>query len=299
MKKLLQTMSLTALLLACLTGCGGGDEAPAPTVTPTPTPEVAAPAPTPDPGLEVLRVGMDLKFPPYSYMDDAGNPAGFEPTVAQAFADYLGMDVEIVNCDFGLLIGELEMGNVDVLIADMAATPERGVKVDFSIPYRYTNTLGLVNKTFAETHGITDEMPEADFFAIENARFVGLSGTKGVYYPQSMGVSITEVTEIGTGLIEVSSGMSDVLIASNEVYEFQAADPENTIVYAGIPAQDSSSFAVQKGDSEMLEQCNAFIATMYEEGGLYDQMAAEWDPIIAATMKNDSLGLDFITQPAG
>ncbi len=246
---------------------------------------------------DVLRVGMDLTFPPFSYLDDAGNPAGFEPLIAQAFGDYLGMEVEIVNTGFSMLIPALETGDVDILIADMSPTQERMEKADFSDAYRYTNTLALVNKDYATANGIDDTMAEADFFALEGTSFIGLSGTMGVYYPQTYGVAVTEVTEIGTGLVEVSSGMSDVLVASNEVHGFHAADPDNTIVYSGIDNQTASAFAVRKGDTEMLEKANNFIATMYEEGGLYDQIREEYDPIIAAFLSNDALGLEYIIQP--
>ncbi len=242
----------------------------------------------------VLRVGMDLTFPPYSYINDNGDAEGLEPIISEAFAAYLGMEVEIVNTAFSMLIPALETGDIDIIIADMSATEERMEKIDFSECYRYTHTLGLVNKDYALANSITDDMPEEEFFAISGTKFIGKSGTKGVYYPQSYGIEVTEVTEIGTGLMEVSSGMSHVLIASNEIHGFQAADPENTIVYGGILEMNGSSFGVRKGDTEMLEKANEFIATMYEEGGLYDQIRDEFDIIVGEALQNPELGLDYI-----
>lgn len=242
----------------------------------------------------VLRVGMDLSFAPFSYLDDDGNIAGLEPQIAEAFAEYLGMEVEIVNTDFSMLIPALETGDVDILIADMSKTDERAEKADFSQPYRYTYTLALVNKEYALENNITDEMSEEDFFAIEGMSFVGLTGTKGVYYPENYGITVTEVSEIGTGLMEVSNGTSDVLIASNEVHGFYAADPDNTIVYSGIEAQDGSCFVVAKGNDELIASANEFIDSMYAEDGLYDQIADEWDSIIAEFLQNEDLGLDYI-----
>ncbi len=295
MKKIIGLMMI-ALMLFAVTACTSTTEDTSSGSESNSSEVQEAEESTDDTG--VLKVGVDLKFPPFSFLDDNGDPAGFEVDIAEAFGEFLGREVEIVNTDFSLLIPALETGDVDVLIADMAATEERAQKVDFSDPYRYTYTLALVNKDFATAHNITDDMPEEDFFAIADAKFVGLSGTKGVYYPQNFGVNVTEVTEIGTGLIEVSNGIADVLIASNEVHGFHAADPENTVVYGGIKAQDGSNFAVRKGDAELLAKCNEFIATMYEEGGLYDQISAEYDPIIAEFLQNDELGLDYIVNPA-
>lgn len=246
---------------------------------------------------DILKVGMDLKFPPFSYMDNDGNAVGLEPTIAKAFAEYLGVEVEIVNVDFSMLIPALDTGDVDILIADMSKTEERAVKADFSNPYRYTYTLALVNKAFAEEHNITDDMPEEEFFAIPNAKFIGLSGTKGVFYPQKYGIDVKEVTEIGTGLVEISNGMSDVLVASNEVHGFHAADTKNTIVYSGIKNQDGSCFVVKKGNTALLEKANEFIATLYEKGGLYEQIKEEYDEIIGEFLQNKELGLDYIVNP--
>ncbi|MFI3208788.1 MAG: transporter substrate-binding domain-containing protein [Eubacteriales bacterium] len=280
MKKILAMIMITTLLSSLLIGCGSQSDDSASTDT------------------EVLRVGMDLTFPPFSYIDDNGDAAGLEPVIAEAFAEYLGMEVEIVNTDFSMLIPALETGDVDILIADMSETEERAEKADFSDPYRYTYTLALVNADYAAENNITDDMSEADFFALEGTNFVGLSGTKGVYYPANYGVEVTEVTEIGTGLVEVSNGMSDVLIASNEVHGFHAAYESSTIVYSGIKAQDASCFVVSKGDDDMMEKANAFIATMYEEGGLYDQIEEEFDAVVAEFLENDELGLDYIVMPA-
>lgn len=275
MKKILSLAISFCMLLLLLVGCGTDSDRK-----------------------DVLRVGMDLKFPPFSYIGDDGKPAGFEPTIAKAFADYLGKDVEIVDTDFSMLIPALDTGDVDILIADMSETDERAEKADFSDPYRYTYTLALVNKDFAQKNNITDDMSEQDFFAIKDARFVGLSGTKGVYYPQKYGINVTEVTEIGTGLTEVSNGTSDILVASNEVHGFHAADKEHTIVYSGINNQSASSFVVKKGNADLLNKSDEFIKTMYEDGGLYDRIRAEYDPIIANFLQNDELGLDYIVNPA-
>ncbi len=250
-------------------------------------------------GKEVLKVGMDLKFPPFSYVDGDGNPAGLEPVIAEAFATHLGMEVEIVNIDFSLLLAELETGNVDVLIADMSINDERLEKADFSDPYRYSQTLALVNKDFAQANNITDDMGAEEFFSVADSEFIGLAGTFGVTVPLSYGVEVTEVTEIGLGILEVANGTSTTLVASNEIHSFHAANPDTTVVYSGMGNISESCFVVKKGNADLLEKSNAFIESMYEDGGLYDEIAAEFDPIIAEFLENDELGLDYIVVRPG
>lgn len=287
-KKLIST-TLLATLLVGLVGCSSGSDSS--------SDNTANSSVSSESSEDVLRVGMDLKFPPFSYLDDNGEIAGFEPAIAEAFGEFMGMEVEIVNTNFSMLIPALDTGDVDILIADMSKNDERAEKADFSEPYRYTYTLALVNKEFAEANNITDDMPEEEFFNLADSKFIGLSGTMGVIYPQKYDVEVSEITEIGTGLIEVSSGLSNVLVASNEVHGFHAADEANTIVYGGIKEQIGSNFVVKKGNTELLEKSNEFIATMYEEGGLYDELKEEFDPIVAEFLQNDELGLDYITMP--
>ncbi len=249
---------------------------------------------------EVLRVGMDLTFPPYSYIGDDGEPTGLEPTIAAAFADYLGMELEIVNTDFSLLIPALQTGDVDILIPDMTRTAEREQQVDFSDGYRYTQSLALVNKEFAEANNITDDMPPEEFFHLTGSKFIGLAGTLGVLVPQQFGAEVVEITEIGTGILEVANGQSTALVASTEVLGFHAANPDTTILYSGIGNWMEACFVVNKGDTELLEKSNEFIATMYEEGGLFDQIREEFDEIISDYLQSEEVGLDYIVmRPEG
>ncbi len=245
---------------------------------------------------EVLRVGMDLKFPPFSYLDDNGDPVGLEPTIAEAFGEFLGMEVEIVNTDFSLLIPALQTGDVDILIPDMSYTEERAKQVDFSDAYRYTQSLALVNKDFATENNITDDMPPEEFFNLTGSKFIGLAGTFGVIVPEQFGAEVVEVTEIGTGILEVASGQSTALVASNEIHSFHAANPDTTVVYSGIGNWSGSCFVVKKGNTELLEKSNEFVASMYEEGGLFDQIREEWDAIMGDFLQNDELGLDYIVE---
>ncbi|MFA7109659.1 MAG: transporter substrate-binding domain-containing protein, partial [Sphaerochaetaceae bacterium] len=98
----------------------------------------------------VIKIGIDLKYPPFMYLNENGVPTGLEPDIARAFGEYLNMEVEIINTDFSMLIPSLETGEVDIVISDMSVTEERKQKVDFTDGYRYGKTTALVNKEFYE-----------------------------------------------------------------------------------------------------------------------------------------------------
>lgn len=245
---------------------------------------------------EPLKVAMDLKYPPFTSMDEKGNPQGLEVDIAKALGEYLGRQVEIINTDFSMLIPALETGEVDIVISDMSIKEERKEKVDFSTPYLYSRTLALVNKDFAQKNNIS-EMTEEEFFAISDAKFVGLAGTISVSVPQSYGVDVKEITEIAPGLMEVSKGTSDVLVGANTIIGDHYAYENTTEIYWGIKQYSQSAMAVKKGNTELLEKANEFIKTMYEPGGFYMEAGNKYDKAIGEYLKDPSLGLEYKIYP--
>lgn len=196
-----------------------------------------------------------------------------------------------------MLITALETGEADVVISDMAVKEERKEKVDFSDPYRYGRTLALVNKDFAQENNITNDMSPEEFFSIEGERIVGLSGTISVSVPQSYGAQVEEVTEIASALMEINQNTADVLVGANTILGDHAANPDTTIVYEGIKEYSQSAMAVKKGNTELLEQLNAFIQTMYEDGGFYMEAGDKYDDAIGEYLQDDSKGLEYLIYP--
>lgn len=246
---------------------------------------------------EKLRVAMDLKFPPFTGVDEEGNPEGLEVDIAYALGEYLNRDVEIVNTDYAMLIPALETGDADIVINDMSIKEERKEKVDFSDPYLYGRTIALVNKGFTEKNNITDDMTPEEFFSIEGARYVGLAGTISVTIPQSYGVEVNEITEIASGLMEINNGTADVLVGANTNIGNHFAYPDTTELYCGIKEYSMSAMAVKKGNTELLSKVNKFIKTMYEDGGLYKSANGKYDARIGEYLKDSSLGLDYMIYP--
>ncbi|MFT5593044.1 MAG: membrane-bound lytic murein transglycosylase F [Oceanicoccus sp.] len=73
---------------------------------------------------------------PTTYYQDKDQPSGFEYELAQMFAQYLGVKLNVVVADtLDDLISEVESGNVAFAAAGLTATPERNDRVRFSSGY--------------------------------------------------------------------------------------------------------------------------------------------------------------------
>lgn len=244
----------------------------------------------------ILRVGIDLKYPPFMYIDDTGNPAGFEVDLAYAFGKYLGRKVEIVNTDFSMLSASLDSEETDILISDMSVTKERKVKMDFSKGYRYGRTMALVNKKFYDENNISDNISPDKFFKLKGIKCIGLSGTIGVDIPYKYGGDVIEATEIGTAMEEIINGSSNVMVGSYTIIGNHLANKKTTEVYLGIKDYSTSCFVVKKGNKELLDKSNEFIEKLYEKGGMYEQLEIKYDKVIREYFKNKKLGFKYIVE---
>ena len=241
---------------------------------------------------ETLRVGMDLRFYPFTGTDQNGDPSGIEVDLAKALGKYLGREVEIINTEFSMLIPALQSEGIDIIIGSMSITEDREKTVDFSNPYFYDKIVAFVNKDFADTHNVTDEMPVKEFFSIKDTNFIGINGSIAVSVPQSYGYKVKSVTSDAVAEREVVTGSSDVLVGAYTLYGMNATNKDTTIMYKNPIEFSSTGMAVKEGNTELLKKVNEFITTM-ESSGLNDQLRKDWDQAVKEKLYNDSMTLDY------
>lgn len=268
MKKALLTL-LTIVTVFTLAACGGS-EAP-------------------------LRVGMDLRYPPFETVDTSNNPEGISVDTARAFGEFIGREVEIVNTEFGGLIPAIQSGEIDIAIASMSITEEREQSVDFSNPYFYFKIISLVNQEFATANSLTEDSTVEDLVAINDARWVGIANQVSSSIPRDQyGKDVNEATDLGTAIEEVAQGGADVLLMSaNPVVNGYKANPDDTMIVWDAFVSSPIGMAVQTGNTELLDQANEFIATFNDAGGLYEELSATWDQVILDNLGR--YGLEFYT----
>jgi len=242
--------------------------------------------------LPPLRVGMDLRYPPFETLNLESEPEGISVDIALAFGEFLGREVEIVNTNFASLIPSLNSGEIDIIIASMSITEEREQSVDFSDPYFFFKIISLVNKDFADENNITEDSTVEDLLAIDNAVYSGIASQVSATIPESYGKEVIISTNLGTAVESVVQGTADILLMSaNPVVDGNRANPNTTIVVWDSFVSSPIGMAVQQGNTELLNQANAFIATFSQTDGLYEVLADKWDAEIIEGLGR--YGLEF------
>lgn len=236
-----------------------------------------------------LKVGMDLTYPPFETIDNNNIPTGISVDIAEYLGEYLERPVEIVNMGFGSLIQSVNTDVIDIVIASMSITPERALAVDFTDAYLYFQIITLVNQDFATANGLTEDSTTEEILAIEDARYAGLATQVSATIPESNGKEVTIFSgtgSLGNAIKSVADGNSDIFLMSvNPVVNgFKANRTETMIIWDSWIASPIG-MAVKKGNTELLEEANAFIDTMNVEGGIYDQLRLDWNEVILTLLE--------------
>lgn len=113
-------------------------------------PKSGAPAKMPDipltGGNGVLRFGTAAVTEPFSFIDETQEVTGLDIEIARRVAQRLGMELEVLNMDFGGMIPALISGKVDMIGACITITEERARSVLFSESYYKGGIAALVKE---------------------------------------------------------------------------------------------------------------------------------------------------------
>jgi polar amino acid transport system substrate-binding protein len=82
-----------------------------------------------------VRMGTEGAYPPYNFINDAGEVDGLEREVGDEVCARAELTCEWVTNDWDSIIPNLVSGNYDTIIAGMSITAERDEVIDFTQNY--------------------------------------------------------------------------------------------------------------------------------------------------------------------
>lgn len=244
---------LLSLSLLTLAGCGG-------TSTPAPA--------TPDPVEKVLRVGSDIAYAPFEFMDENQQPTGFDIELIQALGEDMGYtDVKIETAAFDGLILALEAGKYDAVISAMTITEDRAKSVTFSDKYF------LSGQYIAMKEG-------SDFKSLDDlkGKKIGVQlNTTGQYVVEDRGMKTNKYDTTPDALNALLSGGVDAVVADSPVVLwFQAQNP--TAKVKSVNADSGEEFygiAMKLGNTELADKMNASLKKLMDNGK-YNEIYKKW-----------------------
>jgi polar amino acid transport system substrate-binding protein len=235
---------------------------------------------------KVLKVGMELAYPPFEMSDKNGNPTGVSVDFAKALGKYLGRDVVIENIAWDGLIPSLKTGKIDLIISSMTITDERKKSIDFSIPYAQSSLAILANKN-SGIQSITDLNVKGKIVAVKK-------GSTGHIYAKDHlpNAQILVFDKEAACVLEVVQGKADGFIYDQlTIYKNYAKHMDTTVPLLQSFQKDFEYWGVAlKKGSPLKTDVDAFIKKAKEDG-TFDKLANKYLSDAKATF--DKLNIPF------
>lgn len=215
----------------------------------------------------VLKVGMELKYPPFETKDESGKPIGASVMLAEALGTYLGREVEIVDTAYASLIPALQQKEFDIIISSMTITPIREEEVDFSDPYTNSQLMMLVYKD--------SKVQSAEDLNSPEVTIASKSGTIGAIWAaeNAPNAKILNIEEEATAVLEVAQGKADVFIYDplSIIRHHENHKDTTRAILDPLPNTKGWGIAMRKGETELKEKINAFLKEAKTDG-TYDKI---------------------------
>ncbi len=235
----------------------------------------------------VLKVGMELNYPPFETIDKDGNPAGLSVDMAKLLGAYLNKTTEIVNIAFVGLIPALKSSKIDLIISSMSITREREKSIDFSDPYLRVGLCLLVQKD-----STIKDIKDADQ---PDKVIVVKQGTTGQSYAQKKlsKAKIRALDKESACVLEVAQGKADAFLYDQlSIYMNWQKNLDTTQALLEPFAYESWAIGIRRGDTDLKRQVNAFLKEFHKNKG-FEKLSDQYLSEQRAAFKKMGIPFDF------
>ncbi|UAB90807.1 transporter substrate-binding domain-containing protein [Ruegeria sp. SCSIO 43209] len=223
---------------------------------------------------ETVRMGTEGAYPPYNFINDAGEIDGFEREVGDELCKRAGLECEWVKNDWDSIIPNLVSGNYDTIIAGMSITDERDEVIDFTQNYYPPTASAYVAASDgADTKG-------------------------GIVAAQTATIQAGHVAESGATLVEfatpeetiaaVRNGEADAVLADYDFLVPIVEESGGELVFVGdlVPLGGGIGMGLRESDAELRGKFDDAISSMKADGTL-NEMLVKWFGEGIATYNTD------------
>ena len=240
-------------------------------------PKQGDPGPMPDIPLNgqngVLNFGTAAVTEPMSYVFADQGVIGFDIEYARYIAQELGMELNIVNMEFGALLPALISGKVDMIGAGLSITEERAKSVLFSEPY-YKGGLAVIVRSGSEAGTFDKRKQSGNERSKTLAVLLGSSHENYAreHYSEDQLMQYQTVPDL---LLALKQGKTDAAFFATEMLEHVFREnPEIGILAEDVFFEPLGIIFHQENNSLRL-QFNDFLKEI-RQNGVYDDMIHRW-----------------------
>jgi polar amino acid transport system substrate-binding protein len=212
---------------------------------------------------DVVRMGTEGAYPPYNFINDAGEVDGFERELGDELCKRAELSCEWVTNEWDSIIPNLVSGNYDVIIAGMSITDERDQVIDFTQDYYPPTASAFV--AASDDVDVTTGTISAQVSTIQAGYIAGT------------GATLLEFANPDETIAAVRNGEADAVFAD---YDYllpvvEASGGELVFVGERIPLGGGVGMGIRETDTALRDKFDAGITAMKADGTL-NELLKKW-----------------------
>ncbi len=220
-----------------------------------------------------MVVGTSADYPPFEFIDEDNELAGYDIDLIREIGDRMGLEVEIKDMPFDSLIAAVQEGKIDLTIAAFNYDAERDEKVDFTDAYSASYFVFVVQEGFEGELNTLEDLAQYNL-AVQTGTTQESWVDKNLIDPGLMPEDQKFVYErVDQEMLDVKSGRVDIAIPDN-VTGYTMAEEIGGLKVLEMPRdiveQNPIQIIVPEGDDALREAINDVLADLKEEGYLED-----------------------------
>lgn len=214
---------------------------------------------------DVVRMGTEGAYPPFNFINDAGEVDGFERELGDELCARAELTCEWVTNDWDSIIPNLVSGNYDTIIAGMSITAERDEVIDFT--QNYTQPDPSAYLVLAGNEGLD----------VESAVIAAQTNTIQAAFIAEMGATLVEYATPDETIAALRAGEADAVLADDSFLSPIADESmdlvklERTELIGG-----GVGMGIRESDTELKATFDAAIQSMKDDGSL-NALIAKWE----------------------
>ena len=204
---------------------------------------------------QTIRMGTEGAYPPYNFINEAGEVAGFERELGDELCKRAELDCTWVKNDWDSIIPNLVSGNYDTIMAAMSINEERKAVISFTQPYLPPAPSSYIALS-------EDADLEGGIVAVQ-------TGTVQASYIAGTGATMLEFPNIDQVFAAIRNGEADAGFGDHEVVRPFVEDSSD-LIFVGeqVRLDEGIGMGLRQSDNELREKFDAAIAGMKEDGSL-------------------------------
>ena len=214
---------------------------------------------------EAVRIGTEGAYPPYNFINDAGEIDGFERELGDELCQRANLTCTWVINQWDTIIPDLVAGRFDMIVAGMSITKQRDEIIDFSQPYLPPSASVYLAVAGAGDGAVDDKV------AAQGAT------VQADYVASQSGPTLLEYELVPDAIAAVLSGEADAALVDLAFARDSMAEHEGMLAIVGpeVKLDLGVGIGVREDDGELKDKLDRAIGEMKDDGSL-NELITKW-----------------------